>query len=307
MGRRGQSLHDAAGGVCAGITRSTSGHGAALDVPGGPGLAWQHLHPQTLGEGSVPLLRMAELLKQAGLPPDGVLNVVNGDKGGGGRAADRPEGRCRVVVGSTPIAQYIYATASAHGKRVQALGGAKEPHGGHAGCQSGSGGFRPDGAAYGAAGERCMAISVARGGGTRPPMPWWRSLALVAALGRPRPRSESRERDGALISREHLAKVRGYVDRGWPRGRAAGGGWPGPEPWRGLLHPGQPVRSGRPRDAHLPGGDLGPCSPSCGPRTTKTALRLINEHEYGNGTAIFTGDGDTAGDFTTRVQVGMVG
>ena len=110
-----QPLHDAAGG---GLRRHHAvqlpGHGAALDVPGGPWPA-ANLHPQALREGSVPLLRMAELLKQAGLP-DGVLNVVNGDKGGGGRAADRPQGRRRVVRRLYPIAQYIYATASAHGK-----------------------------------------------------------------------------------------------------------------------------------------------------------------------------------------------
>jgi malonate-semialdehyde dehydrogenase (acetylating)/methylmalonate-semialdehyde dehydrogenase len=253
-----------------------------------------------------PSLRMAELLKQAGLP-DGVLNVVNGDKEVVD-AADRPEVGAVSFVGSTPIAQYIYATASAHGKRVQALGGAKN----HMVVM-------PD-ANLDQAVSALMGPPMARRASvawrsrwpwwwvTRPPMPWWRS-------SRPWWRPCGSARAWVRVRRTRWgphqpgtpgqgARLRGS---GGGRGGRAGGGWPGPEPWRGLLHRGQPVRSGRPRDAHLPGGDLRPRARHRAGPDYETALRLINEHEYGNGTAIFTGDGDTARDFTTRVQVGMVG
>lgn len=115
------------------------------------------------------------------------------------------------------------------------------------------------GAAYGAAGERCMAISVAVVVGEETAdalvaklAPLVEALRVGPGVGMT-PESEM----GPLISREHLAKVRGYVDQGWPRGPAAGR-WSWGESWPGLLYRWQPVRSGRPRDAHLPGGDLRP-------------------------------------------------
>ncbi|MGL4505949.1 MAG: CoA-acylating methylmalonate-semialdehyde dehydrogenase, partial [Aeromonas sobria] len=253
-------------------------------------------------------LRMAELLKEAGLP-DGVLNVVNGDK----EVVDVLLTDLRVgavsFVGSTPIAQYIYATASAHGKRVQALGGAKN----HMLVM-------PDadleqavsalmGAAYGAAGERCMAISVAVvvGDETADALvakltPLVEQLRVGPGLGQG-PENEM----GPLISREHLAKVRGYVDQGVAEGAALR------VDGRKLAH----------EEGYFIGGCLfdevtpemriyreeifGPVLAIVRVPDYETALRLINEHEYGNGTAIFTCDGDTARDFTARVQVGMVG
>lgn len=253
-------------------------------------------------------LRMAELLKQAGLP-DGVLNVVNGDKEVVDVLLTDPRVGAVSFVGSTPIAQYIYATASAHGKRVQALGGAKN----HMLVM-------PDadlelavsalmGAAYGAAGERCMAISVAVVVGDETADALVARLSpLVAALRVGPGLGQSPENEmGPLISREHLAKVRGYVDQGVAEGAEL------VVDGRGLSH----------GEGYFIGGSLfdrvgpemriyreeifGPVLAIVRAPDYETALKLINEHEYGNGTAIFTCDGDTARDFTARVQVGMVG
>ena len=239
---------------------------------------------------------MAELL-QAGGPAGRVLNVVNGDKGGGGRAADRPAGRCRVVCRLHPIAQYIYATASAHGKRVQALGGAKNHMVVMPDANLDQAVSALMGAAYGAAGERCMAISVAVVVGDETADALVAKLSpLVAALRVGPARSESGERDGA----PHQPGTPGQGAR--LRGSGGGRGAElvvdgrGPEPWRGLLHRGQPVLIGSaPRCASTGRRFFGPVLAIVRAPDYETALRLINEHEYGNGTAIFTGDGDTAG------------
>ena len=253
-------------------------------------------------------LRMAELLKEAGLP-DGVFNVINGDKEAVDVLLTDPRVQAVSFVGSTPIAQYIYATASAHGKRVQALGGAKN----HLLVM-------PDadldavvsalmGAAYGAAGERCMAVSVAVAVGDEV------ADALVARLGDkvralrvgPGAGVTPENEMGPLISREHLAKVRGYVDQGVAEGAE-------------LVVDGRMLAS---EGGYFIGGCLfdrvtpamriyreeifGPVLCVVRVADYETALQLVNEHEYGNGTAIFTRDGGCARDFTQRVQVGMVG
>jgi malonate-semialdehyde dehydrogenase (acetylating)/methylmalonate-semialdehyde dehydrogenase len=235
---------------------------------------------------------MAELLKQAGLP-DGVLNVVQRRQGGGGRAADRPEVGAVSLVGSTPIAQYIYATASAHGKRVQALGGAKN----HMVVM-------PD-ADLDQAVSALMGPPMARRASaawrsrwpwwwvTRPPMPWWRSFAAGggARVGPVR----SGERDGA----PHQPRAPGQGAR--LRGSGGGRGAELVVDGRGLSH----------GEGYFIGGSLfdrvgpemriyreeifGPVLAIVRAPDYETALRLINEHEYGNGTAIFTCDGDTQG------------
>ncbi len=253
-------------------------------------------------------LRMAELLKQAGLP-DGVLNVVNGDKEVVDVLLTDPRVGAVSFVGSTPIAQYIYATASAHGKRVQALGGAKNHMVVMPDANLDQAVSALMGAAYGAAGERCMAISVAVVVGDETADALVAKLSpLVAALRVGPGLGQSPENEmGPLISREHLAKVRGYVDQGVAEGAE-------------LLVDGRGLSHG---EGYFIGGSLfdrvgpemriyreeifGPVLAIVRAPDYETALRLINEHEYGNGTAIFTGDGDTARDFTTRVQVGMVG
>lgn len=257
---------------------------------------------------SVPL-RLAELLKDAGLP-DGVFNVVNGDKEAVDVLLTHPDVQAVSFVGSTPIAEYIYATGSAHGKRVQALGGAKN----HMVVM-------PDadldqavnalmGAAYGSAGERCMAISVAVAVGDQV------ADQLIAALA-PKVRalkigdgmSPGMEM-GPLVSAQHLAKVKGYVDAGVSEGAE-------------LVVDGRAHKVPGLEQGYFMGGCLfdrvtpdmsiyreeifGPVLCVVRVPDYASAVKLINAHEYGNGTAIFTRDGDSARQFCNEIQVGMVG
>ncbi len=255
--------------------------------------------------------RLAELLKEAGLP-DGVFNIVNGDKEAVDVLLTDPRIQAVSFVGSTPIAEYIYSTASAHGKRVQALGGAKNHMV-----------IMPDadpaqvvnsliGAAYGSAGERCMAISVAVCVGE--------SVAdrLVADLTReietmqvgPGLNKDPEPHMGPLVTREHADKVLGYIDQGVSEGAtlvvdgrgfapqgAENGYFVGPTLFD-HVKPGMRIYEEE---------IFGPVLSVVRVDSYAEALELINAHEYGNGTAIFTRDGDTARQFTENVQVGMVG
>ena len=263
-----------------------------------------------------PSLLMARLLKEAGLP-DGVFNVVQGDKEAVDALLTHPLVSGISFVGSTPIAKYIHETANRHGKRVQALGGAKN----HMVVM-------PDadldqavdaliGAAYGSAGERCMAISVAVAVGGA-------ADALVAKLQDRVPRikmtngMDKAAEMGPLVTQVHMEKVRGYVDLGVSEGAK-------------LVIDGRPLKPSTPVagvDADVSGGFfLGGClfdhvTPDMkiykeeifGPvlgivraENFEAALKLVNEHEFGNGCAIFTRDGDAAREFANRVQIGMVG
>lgn len=256
-------------------------------------------------------LRLAELLKEAGLP-DGVFNVVNGDK----EAVDvlLTDERVQAVsfVGSTPIAEYIYATASAHGKRVQALGGAKNhmvimPD---ADLDQAVGALM--GAAYGSAGERCMAISVA--------VPVGEDTAnrlrekLVAELDKltvgPGLVDGPDNDMGPLITREHREKVAGYIQTGVDEGAE-------------LVVDGRQTTIDGAGDGYFIGGSLfdhvtpsmrihseeifGPVLAIARVASFDEAVSMINAHEYGNGTAIFTRDGDAARQYCEQIQVGMVG
>ncbi|MGQ4513160.1 CoA-acylating methylmalonate-semialdehyde dehydrogenase [Streptomyces sp. DW26H14] len=257
---------------------------------------------------SVPL-RLAELFLEAGLPP-GVLNVVNGAK----EAVDTLLTDARVqalgFVGSTPVAAHVYATAAAHGKRAQCFGGAKN----HMIVM-------PDadldqavdaliGAGYGSAGERCMAVSVAV------PVGADTADALVARLkeriGSLRiGRSDDPEADfGPLVCREALERVRGYVDLGVKEGAElvvdgrdftldghAGGFFAGASLFDHVT-PGMRIYQEE---------IFGPVLAVVRAADYEEALRLPSEHTYGNGVAILTRDGDTARDFTRRVNTGMVG
>jgi len=252
---------------------------------------------------------IAELALQAGLPP-GVLNVVNGDK----EAVDVLLNDARVqavsFVGSTPIAQSIYATACANGKRVQALGGAKN----HAIVM-------PDadipnavsammGAAYGSCGERCMAVPliVAVGDDTADKM----IEGLKAEIARMHigPGTDPKSNMGPLVTRAHFDKVKAYVDTGVAEGAK-------------LLVDGRGIKV----SGHENGFFLGPClfdhvkphmtiylEEIFGPvlgivrvASLQAGMDLIDAHEYGNGTCIFTRDGEAARYFTDNIQVGMVG
>jgi malonate-semialdehyde dehydrogenase (acetylating)/methylmalonate-semialdehyde dehydrogenase len=252
---------------------------------------------------------IAELALQAGLPP-GVLNVVNGDKEAVDVLLSDPRVQAVSFVGSTPIAQTIYATGCANGKRVQALGGAKN----HAIVM-------PDadipnavnammGAAYGSCGERCMAVPliVAVGDDTADKM--IEGLKAEIANMRIGPGTDPNSDMGPLVTKAHYDKVRGYVDAGVAEGAT-------------LLVDGRGIKV----PGHEDGYFLGPClfdhlqphmtiyqeeifGPVLGVvrvASLQQGMDLIDAHEYGNGTCIFTRDGEAARYFTDNIQVGMVG
>lgn len=254
-------------------------------------------------------LRLAELMKEAGLP-DGVLNVINGDKTVVDALLIHPDVAAVSFVGSTPVAEYVQKTAVAHGKRVQAFGGAKN----HAVVM-------PDvdfdqtadaivGAAYGSAGERCMALSVAVAVGDKV------ADALIAKLI-PRVKAlqigfgdDPKAEMGPLISQAHKEKVRAYVTTGEQEGAT-------------LLVDGRNVQVKGHEKGFFMGGSLfdhvtpdmriyreeifGPVLCVVRVADFDQALKLVNEHEFGNGTAIFTRDGDAARTFASQVHAGMVG
>jgi malonate-semialdehyde dehydrogenase (acetylating)/methylmalonate-semialdehyde dehydrogenase len=254
-------------------------------------------------------LYIADLLNQAGLPK-GVLNVVHGDKEAVDALLEAPQIKAVSFVGSTPIAEYIYAEGTKRGKRVQALGGAKT----HAVLM-------PDadldnavsslmGAAYGSCGERCMAISVAVCVGDQI------ADALVAKLV---PQIQALKVGagtscgldmGPLVTRQHLDKVSGYVEDGVRAGAE-------------LVVDGRSLSVAGHEDGFFLGGCLfdrvtpemriyqeeifGPVLCIVRVGSLEAAMQLINAHEYGNGTCIFTRDGESARLFCDEIEVGMVG
>jgi malonate-semialdehyde dehydrogenase (acetylating)/methylmalonate-semialdehyde dehydrogenase len=255
-----------------------------------------------------PPLMLARLLTEAGLP-DGVFNVVNGDKDAVDALLDDPRVQAISFVGSTPIAEYIYARGSANGKRVQALGGAKNHMVVMPDADLDQAANALLGAGYGSAGERCMAISVAVCVGDDT------ADALVAKL---KPRVEAlrvgpgcggaSEPDmGPLVTGQHRDRVRSYVDLGESEGAE-------------LVVDGRDAQG---RDGFFLGGSLfdrvtpdmriyreeifGPVLSVVRTPDFESALALVDGHEYGNGTAIFTRDGEAARAFAHRVQAGMVG
>ena len=254
-------------------------------------------------------LLVAQLALEAGLPP-GVLNVVNGDKEAVDTLLTDPRVKAISFVGSTPIAEYIYSTGCAHGKRVQALGGAKN----HAVVM-------PDadvanavsalmGAAYGSCGERCMAIPLVVAVGDATADAVIAGLKVEIAKMKVGPGTDADVDMGPLVTKPHFDKVKAYVDQGVAEGAS-------------LIVDGRGVNV----PGHAQGYFLGPClfdnvkpgmviyqeeifGPVLGVVRVKTlqeAMDLIDAHEYGNGTCIFTRDGEAARYFTDNIQVGMVG
>ena len=254
-------------------------------------------------------LLVAQLALEAGLPP-GVLNVVNGDK----EAVDAllKDKRIQAVsfVGSTPIAEYVYATGCAHGKRMQALGGAKN----HAVVM-------PDadvpnavsammGAAYGSCGERCMAVPliVAVGDATADAM--IAGLKTEIAKMKVGPGNDAANDMGPLVTKPHYEKVKAYIGQGVLEGAT-------------LLVDGRGVKVPGHEDGYFmapclfdnvkPGMTIyqeeifGPVLGVVRVKTLQEAMELIDQHEYGNGTCIFTRDGEAARYFSDNILVGMVG
>ena len=253
-------------------------------------------------------VRMAELLKEAGLP-DGVFNVVHGDKDTVDAILRHPDIKAISFVGSTPVAKYIYLTAAAHGKRVQALGGAKN----HAVVL-------PDadleftasaliGAGYGSAGERCMAISavVAVGGAGDAIVAKLAEKARALKVGPGRLEGMDM---GPLVTRAHRDNVRGYIDAGVDAGAT-------------LVVDGRGVSVPGFEDGFFLGPSLfdhvapemtiykdeifGPVLVVLRVETLDEAIELVNRNPYGNGAAIFTASGGAARHFEDQIEVGMVG
>jgi len=253
-------------------------------------------------------LFMADLLKQAGLP-DGVFNVVQGDKVAVDALLTHPDVRAVSFVGSTPIAQYIYETGARHGKRVQALGGAKN----HLVVM-------PDanveqavdalvGAAYGSAGERCMAISVAVLVGDIADQIVPKVAERARALKVANPMDLTAEM-GPIVTAQARDRIEGYIATGVDEGAQ-------------LVVDGRGLKVAGFEGGFFTGGTLfdhvtpsmriykeeifGPVLACVRVPDFATALKLINEHEFGNGVSLYTSDGGIAREFTRQVQVGMVG
>ncbi|MED5620862.1 CoA-acylating methylmalonate-semialdehyde dehydrogenase [Ideonella sp. BN130291] len=255
-----------------------------------------------------PSLFMAELLKQAGLP-DGVFNVVQGDKLAVDTLLEHPDMKALSFVGSTPIAHYIYERGAHFGKRVQALGGAKN----HMVVM-------PDadleqtvdaliGSAYGSAGERCMAISVAVLVGEVAdkivPLLAERAKALTIKNG-----MELDAEMGPVITAQALDRIEGYIAQGVEEGAQLvvdGRGHKVPGHEKGFFTGGTLFDHVKPHMRIYKEEIFGPVLACVRAKDFAEAVQLVNDHEFGNGVACFTRDGNVAREFARRIQVGMVG
>lgn len=254
-------------------------------------------------------LFIAQLLKEAGLP-DGVINVVNGGKEAVDAILHHPDVKAVSFVGSTPIAEYIYTTAAAQGKRCQALGGAKN----HAIVM-------PDadldnvvtsllGAAFGSSGERCMALSVAVAVGDEI------ADKMVAAL---QPaiqelkfgvHSDKNNDFGPVITEAHKSKILGYIKSAAEQGAelVIDGSNASPEGYEQGFFVGPTLIDHVTKQMHSYEAEIfGPVLQVIRVQTMAEAIQLINDHEYGNGTCIYTRDGEAARHFVDNIEVGMVG
>ena len=251
---------------------------------------------------------MAELFREAGLP-DGVFNVVQGDKIAVDGLLDHPEVRAVSFVGSTPIAQYIYERGAAQGKRVQALGGAKNhmvvmPD---ADIEQAVDGLI--GAGYGSAGERCMAISVAVLVGDVAD----KVVPLLAERARTLKIKNGLELDaemGPIVTRQALERIEGYIGIGVEEGASLvvdGRGHKVPGHEQGFFTGGTLFDHVKPSMRIYKEEIFGPVLACVRVRDFAEAVDLINAHEYGNGVSCYTRDGNIAREFGRRIQVGMVG
>jgi malonate-semialdehyde dehydrogenase (acetylating) / methylmalonate-semialdehyde dehydrogenase len=255
---------------------------------------------------------LAEMLKEAGLP-DGVFNVVHGDKQAVDAILNHPGISAVSFVGSTPIAEYVYRTATATGKRVQALGGAKNHMIVMPDADLDQAADALVGAAYGSAGERCMAISVAVTVGAHTADALITKLESRIAdlrIGDGAADAPNGESDlGPLITETHLDKVTSYIALGEEEGAAlvVDGRTTALPRGKGFFLGATLFDHVKPTMRIYKEEIFGPVLGVVRANNFETALQLINDHEFGNGTSIFTRDGDTARDFARRVQAGMVG
>jgi len=253
-------------------------------------------------------IKLAKLFKEAGLP-DGVFNIVNGDK----EAVDALLANKDVVaisfVGSTPIAKYIYENAAKNEKRVQALGGAKNHCVVMPDCDLDQAVNGLMGAAYGSAGERCMAQSVAVAVGKIGNQLVNKLAKKVESL-KVGPGLDKNSEMGPLVTKQHLEKVRGYVDLGIQEGAK-------------LVVDGRNIKLQGYEKGFYIGGCLfdnvnkkmriykeeifGPVLSIVRVKDFQSAVDLVNDHELGNGTSIYTRDGDVGRTFASKIKIGMVG
>lgn len=251
-------------------------------------------------------MRLAELASEAGLPA-GVFNVINGDRESVDALLTHPDVAAVSFVGSTPVAEHIYRTASQAGKRVQALGGAKNHMVVMPDADVDLAANALMGAAYGSAGERCMAISVAVAVGAAAD-PLVQALRPRLAALRVGAGTEADAQMGPLVTREHLARVRDYIDTGVAEGAelVVDGRSPGRESTGFFLGPSlfdRVTRSMRIYREEI----FGPVLAVVRVPDLRSATELVNAHEFGNGVSIFTNDGRSAREFTHAVEAGMVG
>ena len=257
---------------------------------------------------SVPM-RLAELLIEAGLPA-GVLNVVNGDKTAVDALLTDPRIKAIGFVGSSAIAEYIYTTGCAHGKRVQCFGGAKNHMVVMPDADMDQAVDALIGAGYGSAGERCMAVSVAVPVGRQTADTLIERLIPRVESLKVGPSSDAQADYGPLVTKAHLDKVRSYVDLGVKEGaklKVDGRNFKLQGYENGFFMGGCLFDEVTPEMRIYKDEIFGPVLSVVRARDYEEALRLPSENDYGNGVAIFTRDGDTARDFTSRVNVGMVG
>ena len=253
-------------------------------------------------------MRLAELILEAGLP-EGVFNVVNGDKEAVDALISNRDIAAISFVGSTPIAKYIYENCAKNEKRVQALGGAKNHCVVMPDCDLDQAVNGLIGAAYGSAGERCMAQSVAVAVGSIGDKLVENLAKKVKAL-KIGPGLDKKSEMGPLVTKEHLEKVEGYVDIGVKEGA-------------NLVVDGRKIKIKDYENGYYIGGCLfdnvkknmriykeeifGPVLSVVRAKDFNEAISLVNDHEFGNGVSIFTRDGDTGRTFASRVKIGMVG
>ncbi|WP_072390618.1 CoA-acylating methylmalonate-semialdehyde dehydrogenase [Hyphomicrobium sp. CS1GBMeth3] len=257
---------------------------------------------------SAPML-IWELFQEAGFP-DGVLNVVHGDKTAVDTLLDHPDVKAVSFVGSTPIAEYVYTRGAAAGKRVQALGGAKNHMIVMPDADMDKAVDALMGAGYGSAGERCMAISVAVPVGKRTADQLVEALAPRVRALKVAPATDSESEMGPVVTAEAKRKITGLIDTGVAEGAK-------------LVVDGRNLVLQGYENGYFLGGTLfdhvtpdmtiykqeifGPVLSVVRTESYDEAADLVNSHEYGNGTAIFTRDGDTARAFADKIEVGMVG
>ena len=253
-------------------------------------------------------IKLAQLFKEAGLP-DGVFNVVNGDKEAVDALLTNKDVAAISFVGSTPIAKYIYENAAKNEKRVQALGGAKNHCVVMPDCDLDQAINGLMGAAYGSAGERCMAQSVAVAVGKIGNQLVTKLAKKVESL-KVGPGIDKNSEMGPLVTKQHLEKVRGYVDLGVQEGAK-------------LVVDGRNIKFQGYEKGFYIGGCLfdnvdkkmriykeeifGPVLSVVRVKDFESAVDLVNEHEFGNGTSIYTRDGDVGRTFANKIKIGMVG